>query len=124
MFRNFLPGAILLAMIVASLLGLFLGWSSVGKIVRSVSLPSWRKVMAYIGLFAVTAQAFIFIALWTPLVRYDQILSHAVSVELVLFLIAVPCIFWGRLQRRWWLIASAVFLPVVSWFSVLAEIAY
>ena len=124
MLRNFLPGAVLLTMVVASFLGLFLGWASRGEIVGAVSLTSWRKLVAHIGLFAVTAQALLFIALWTPLVRYRVLLSQSVNLELALLLIAVPCIFWGRVRRRWWLIASAAFLPVVSWFSVLAEVAY
>jgi hypothetical protein len=124
MLRNFLPGAVLLAMIVASFLGLFLGWASRGEIVGVVPLSSSRKVVAHIGLFAVTAQALLFIALWTPLVRYRLLLSQSVNLELALLLIAVPCIFWGRLRRRWWLIGSAAFLPVVSWLSVLAELAY
>ncbi len=58
------------------------------------------------------------------LVRYRLLLLQSVNLELALLIVAVPCIFLGRLQRRWWLIASAVFLPVVSWFSVLAEVAY
>jgi hypothetical protein len=111
-------------MVVASFLGLFLGWASRGEIVGAVSPTSWRKLVAHIGLFAVTAQALLFIALWTPLVRYRLLLLHSVNLELALLLIAVPCIFWGRLRRRWWLIASAAFLPLVSWFSVLAEVAY
>src|SRR5205814_7659352 len=101
-----------------------LGWDSRGEIVGAVSPSSSRKVVAHIGLFAVTAQALLFIALWTPLVRYRLLLSQSVNLELALLLTAVPCIFWGRLRRRWWLIASAAFLPVVSWFSVLAELAY
>jgi hypothetical protein len=121
MLRNFLPTAVLLAMTIASFLGLFLGWASRRQI---VSLASWRKVTAYIGLSAVTSEALLFIALWTPLARYRLLLLQSVNLELALLLIAVPCIFLGRLQRRWWLIASAAFLPVVSWFSVLAEVAY
>jgi len=121
MLRNFLPGAVLLAMIVASFLGIFLGWASRWG---TSSLPSWRKVLAYIGLFAVTTQAIIFITLWTPLVRYRLLLVQSVNLELALLVVAVPCIFLGRLQRPWWLMASAAFLPVVSWFSVLAEMAY
>jgi hypothetical protein len=66
----------------------------------------------------------VFIALWTPLVQYRLLLLQSVNLEIALLLIAVPCIFWGQLQRKWWLIASAAFLPVVSWFSVLAEVAY
>jgi hypothetical protein len=121
MLRNFLPTAILLAMAVASFLGLLLGWTSRRKI---ESVASWRKITAYIGLSAVTLQALLFIALWTPLVRYRLLLLQSVNLEIVLLLIAVPCIFLGQLQRRWWLIASAAFLPFVSWFSVLAEVAY
>ena len=124
MLRNFLPLAVLIAMTVASFLGLFLGWTSKRETVRAASLPPWRKVVANIGLFAVTAEALLFISLWTPLTKYCLFMYQSVNMEVVLLLIAVPCIFWGRLQRRWWLIASAAFLPVVSWFLVLAEIAY
>jgi hypothetical protein len=124
MLRNFLPGAVLLAMIVASFLGIFLGWASRWGVLGTSSLPSWRKVLAYIGLFAVTTQAILFVTLWTPLARYRLLLLQSVNLELALLIVAVPCIFLGRLQRRWWLIASAAFLPVVSWFSVLAEVAY
>jgi len=124
MLRNFLPGAVLLAMIVASFVGLFLGWTSRGEIVGAVSLSSSRKVVAQVGLFAVTAQALLFMPLWTPLVRYHLLLTQSAKLELALLFIAVPCILWGRLRPRWWLIASAAFLPVVSWFSVFAEVAY
>jgi hypothetical protein len=124
MLRNFLPAAVLLTMMVASFLGLFLGWASIRGILRTASLPSWRKVLAWIGLFAVTTQAVLFITLWTPLVRYRLLLCQSANLELALLLVAVPCIFLGRLQKRWWLIAAAAFLPVVSWFLVLAEVAY
>src|SRR5260370_39302806 len=111
-------------MIVHLFIGLCLCWASRGDIVSSVPLASSRKVVSHIVLFAITAQALLFIALWTPLVRYRLLLSQSVNLELALLLIAVPCIFWGRLRRRWWLIASAAFLPVVRWFSVLAEEGY
>src|SRR6267142_1895309 len=124
MLRNFLPSALLLGMAVASFVGLFLGWTSRRGIVSGVLLPPWRNAVAHIGLLAVTAQAFLFAALWTPLVHYRLLLSQAVNLEFALFLIAVPCAFCGRLRHRWWLIASATFLPFVSWFSVLAEVAY
>jgi hypothetical protein len=124
MLRNFLPGAILLAMMVASFLGIFLGWASIQGILRTSSLPWWRKVLACIGLFAVTTQAILFITLWTPLVQYRLLLWQSANLELALLIVAVPCIFLGRLERRWWLIAAAAFLPVVSWFLVLAEVAY
>jgi hypothetical protein len=124
MLRNFLPGAVLIAMIIASFLGLFLGCASIRGFLGTSSVPSWRKVLACIGLFAVTTQATLFIALWTPLVRYRLLLWQSVNLEMVLLIVAVPCIVFGRLQRRWWLIASAAFLPIVSWFTVLAEVAY
>ena len=121
MLRNFLPGTILLAMIVAAFMGLFLGWGSGQQIAPAAP---WRRVTAYVGLSAVTLEAFLFIALWTPLVRYRFFLLQSVNLELALLVIALPCVFLGRLRQRWWLTASAIILPVVSWFSVLAEVAY
>jgi hypothetical protein len=84
MLRNVLPGAILLAMIVASFLGLFLAWTSRQEIVGVLSLRSSRKVIAHIGLFAVIARALLFIALWTRLVRYHFLLSQSANLELSL----------------------------------------
>jgi hypothetical protein len=74
MARQFIPGAILLAMMIGGLLGLFLGWSQWKRTVGSLPLPTWRIVVARIGLFAVTSQAGIFVILWTPLLS-DRSLS-------------------------------------------------
>jgi hypothetical protein len=124
MLRDFLPTAILLAIMVASFLGLFLGWASIRRILGTSELPLWRKVLACIGLSAVTTQFILFNTLWTPLVRYRVLLWQAANLELALLIVAVPCVFLGRLQERWLLIAAAAFLPVLSWFLVLAEVAY
>jgi len=116
--------AVLLLMLIVSFVGLFLGWTS--KPMTGTHFPphAWRRSVARVGVTSVSAQAFLFVLLWTPLVRYQLFLRESVHVQVLLLLIAVPCVLWGRMQARWWLIASAAFLPVASWFSVLAEVAY
>jgi hypothetical protein len=66
----------------------------------------------------------LFIALWTPLVHYQILVRQSFHVEELLFFVAVPCVVWGRIDYRWWLAAAATFLPIVSSFTVLAEVAY
>ena len=87
-------------------------------------LPPWRLAIARIGLLAVTFQALLFVALWTPLVHYRVLLRQCVPFEFLLLLVAAPCVFFGKVQYRWWLLTGSVFLPVISFFVVLAEIAY
>jgi len=124
MGSDFILGAMLLAMIVGAFLGLFLGWTQWRGMVNSLPLPTWRLALARIGLFAVTVQTFLFVALWTPLVHYRILLQLSVPIEFVLLFITVPCVLFGKIQYRWWLLASSVFLPIVSFFVMLAEVAY
>jgi hypothetical protein len=85
---------------------------------------SLRRWIARFGVLAVSAQALLFIALWTPLVLYQILLRQSFHVEVLLFFVAVPWVVWGRINYRWWLVAAATFLPIVSSFTVLAEVAY
>lgn len=116
--------AILLMMLIVAFIGLFLGWTSKPMTGTHSPAQAWRRRVARVGLFAVSAQVFLFIALLTPLVRYALVCRESVHVQELLLLIAIPCILEGRMQGRWLLIASAAFLPVVSWFLLLAEMAY
>jgi hypothetical protein len=64
--------------------------------------------------------ALLFITLWTPLAHYQLLLRQSFHIGVLL----VPGVVWGRIQYRWRLVAAAIFLPIVSWVSVLAEVAY
>jgi hypothetical protein len=123
MARNFIPEAILLAMMIGGVLGLFLGWSQWTGKIDSLPAPPWRIVVARISLFAVTLQAAIFVALWTPLLS-DRSASACIPIEFVLLLIGIPCASLGKTQYRWWLSASSAFWPIGTFFLVLARIAY
>jgi|ERR1700690_317077 hypothetical protein len=124
MVWDFIVGAFLLVMVVGSFVGLFLGWTSNLGIVNGLPVTAWRLAAARIGLFAVSAQALFFIALWTPFVHHRILLWQCVPLEFLLLFIAAPCILSGRMQHRWWLLTSSAFLPIVSFFVVLSEVAY
>ena len=124
MLSDFLPSAILIAMIIVAFMALFLGWSSKPMTATGSAQYSRRLWVARFGVLAISAQALLFTALWTPLVHHQLLLRQYFEVEVLLFLVAVPCVVGGRIQHRGWLVAAATFLPIVSWFTVIAEIAY
>ena len=116
--------ALLLAMLVGAFVCVFYAWSEWPSQLRSVRLFGWRRAAVGIGLFSVTVQAILFVALWSPISRHHALLVKCMYGDFALVLIAVPCIFawWGT--ARWCLLASALFLPVACFFTFLAELAY
>jgi hypothetical protein len=110
------------------LVGVFYGWSELQTEIVKGKFPVWRRVAASVGIFAVTAQSFLFVALLITIFRYSVpfrvFLSDGVFAELVLLLFAAPCTFAWRGRVRWWLLASSLYLPVISFFSGLAVLAY
>ena len=59
---------------------------------------SLRRWLARSAVLAVSAQALLFIALWTPLVLYQILLRQSFHVEVLLFFVAVPCVVGGRIK--------------------------
>jgi hypothetical protein len=115
--------ALLLVMLVAAFLGLFYAWREWLSELRHVRLRAWRRTAAGVALFTVTTEAIFFVALWTPVSRNHLLLRRCMQADFVLTLLAAPCIFTWPGPTRWWLLASAVFLPVICFFVVLAELA-
>jgi|SRR5580658_443734 hypothetical protein len=116
--------ALLLLMLVGAFVCVFYGWSDWPRQLRSAQLLAWRRAAVTIGLFSVTAQAILFVALWTPIAHHRAALLACMRVDSALVLLAVPCIFAWRGKARWYLLASALILPVACFFTVLAELAY
>jgi hypothetical protein len=77
-----------------------------------------------IGLFSVTAQAILFLAMWSPIAHHRAALLVCMRLDFVLVLLAVPCIFAWRGKIRWFLLASSLIFPVVCFFTALAQLAY
>ena len=84
------------------------------------NLPPWRKVVASIGLLAVTSQALLFILSWTRIGRDYALFGQWARWVLPTFLIAVPCVFAGKGPSRWWLLSSSVLLFIICFFITLA----
>src|SRR5277367_3898203 len=116
--------ALLLAMLAGAFVCVFHAWSEWPSQLRSVRLLGWRRAAVSVGLFSVTFQAMLLVALWSPISRHHTLLLKCMYVDFALVPIGVPCIFAWRGTARWCLLASALFLPVACFFSVLAELAY
>jgi predicted membrane-bound mannosyltransferase len=108
---------ILLVLIVGAFVGVLYGWIVGRGQVRKLELPAWRRRSAAAGLIAVTAQAALFVAFWTPLFRNDALLTRWVRGELFLFIIAIPCVLAAKGPSRWWLLLSSIVLMIGSFFT-------
>ena len=115
---------LLFAMLIAAFLCLFYAWAQWPRELRFVGLIAWRRAAVSVAILTVTMQAILFVALWTPVGRHHVLLRKCMSADFVLMLLAIPCIFTWRGSARWCLLASAVFLPVLCFFTALAELAY
>lgn len=108
---------ILLVLTVGAFIGVLHGWIVGRGEVRKLELPAWRRRSAAVGLIAVTAQAALFVAFWTPLFRDDALLTRWVRGELLLFFIAIPCVLTAKGPSRWWLFLSSIVLMIGSFFT-------
>src|SRR5579871_4361200 len=104
------PGMVMLAVIVAAFVSGFHGWGKFYDEVRNAELQGWRRTTALLGMVAVTFQAFLFIAVWTPLGRHNALLPWLTRAGALLFLIALPCIATRMGGSRWWLLLSSTVL--------------
>lgn len=108
----------------------FYGWSEWHNKIDQVKLPSWRRILGGVGILLISAQAGLFLVLLITIfshkiaVPYRFFLSRCVIAELVLLVVAAPCIIAWRRRIRWWLLASSFYLSVISFFSALAALAY
>lgn len=70
-----ITGMAMLAVIVAALVGVAYAWSKSYDEVRNAELRPWRRTIALVGILAVTLQAALFIATWTPLGHHNTLVT-------------------------------------------------
>jgi hypothetical protein len=108
----------------------FCGWSEWQSKIYKAEVPVWRRIIASVGVFSITAQTILFLTLFITIFHFKVLVPHrfflswCVFIELLLLLVAGPCMLAWQGRFRWWLLASSVYLPVISFFSVLAVMAY
>lgn len=116
-----ITGMAILAMIVAALVGIVYIWSKSYDEVRNAQLRPWRRTSAMVGILAVTLQAVLFIAIWTPLARHNMLVTWLTRGEALLFLIALPCVLTRKDRSRWWLLFSSTVLVVFYFLTILVS---
>jgi hypothetical protein len=108
----------------------FYSWREWYNEIHQGELPVWRRLAASVGILFITAQTILFITLLATIfshkvaVPYRFFLSGCVLTEVALLVVAAPCTFAWRGRFKWWLLASSFYLPVISFFSALAALAY
>jgi hypothetical protein len=111
------------SMLVACLVGPFYVWSEWHGKIYKAQIPARRRVMASIGLFAVTTQAILFVGIWILVRRGPVLLGNIAVIELLMLLPVILSLFAWERRARWLLLASSVSLCIISSFAVLALIA-
>jgi cytochrome bd-type quinol oxidase subunit 2 len=114
-------GMAMLAVIVAALAGIAYVWSKTYDEVRNTALRPWPRTLAIVGIFAVTVQAALFIAIWTPLGRHDMLVAWFTKGEAFFFLIALSCALTRKDRSRWWLLFSSTALAVFYLLTILVS---
>lgn len=114
-------GVVFLAMIVAAFVGMVYAWSESYNEVRNRELRLWRRTTAIVGVLAVSLQAVLFIAIWTPLGRHNTLVAWLTWCEALFFFIALPCALTQRGPYRWWLLFSSTVLFVFYFLTILVE---
>jgi hypothetical protein len=111
----------------AALLNLGWGWADWRTEVSSAQIPKWRRIIATVGLSAVTMQAIEVLALWTCrnfhavgyytylLIWWHWLLMvvHVSPIPIRAdLLVAIPCVLIGKSNSRRALIISSVSLAL------------
>jgi hypothetical protein len=113
---------VLTLVIVAALSGLYWGWVDWRTEVHGPDVTLWRRTTATVGLFTVTMQGFLSLALLTIMGRHavwlrpylpqtQRLFCHlgfAPLALVLLVLVAAPCVVFGKSQSRRLLLASSV----------------
>jgi hypothetical protein len=115
--------ALLVAMLMGSIVSVFYAWYEWLSQLRRLRLLGWRRAAVSVGLFSVTVQAVLLVAMWSSISGHRAVLLKLMYIDFGLVLLAVPCIFAWRGMARWCLLASALFFPVACFFTVLADLA-
>lgn len=111
---------VLLLAILTAFWGLIYAWwhFRIG-LPKDDELTLWRRILASIGLIAVTVQVVLFCIPWTR-VGHDPLLfgKWANWVDPAFF-VAVPCVLAGKGRSRWWLLSSSIVLFISSYLLIL-----
>lgn len=116
---HLLPGFILLGLMTVAAFG-SLGYAWWRWKPEHFELPLWRRVVAGVGLLAVSVQGLLFLLSWTQIGRDPVLLAHWARWVNPTFLVAVPCVLAGKGAFRWCLLSASVLLFVICFFFTLS----
>ena len=123
-FIEILVAIIFIAMLVATLPGHIYAWSEWRNQLNAAQSKKWVRISISVSLFAVTLQAVLFLAFWTPIVSHPSLLMGCVLAALFSALLAIPCIFAWTGRARWLLLTACATLLVLTFLVVLGQVAY
>jgi hypothetical protein len=106
-------------MALTALWGLAYAWWHWRLGLAKETLPYWRRILASVGLVAVSVQALLFVLSWTRIGRNPLLFVQWEKWLNPTFIIAVPAILAGEGTARWWLLSSSVLLFVMCYLFTL-----
>jgi hypothetical protein len=107
-------------MILTAIWGLIYAWWRLRARLVKEPLSLWRRVLATIGLLAVSVQALLFILYWTRVGPSDALLGQWSRWVDLAFFVAAPCVLAEKGAPRWWLLSSSILLFTMCFFISLS----
>ena len=112
-----------LALVMAAIVGIFYVWSLPYNRVNNAGIQIGRPKTALVANLAVTFQPVMAILILTPLGRYKYSIASLTLCEVLLFLVALPCILMRRDRSRWWLLFSSIVFVAFYFGMLLVSVA-
>jgi hypothetical protein len=107
-------GLVVLALLTLTALGgLGYAWWHWKVVLMRGGLPLWRRVVAAIGILAVTAQAVLFFLFWTIHPTEYLLFGKFARWTVRTFCIAIVCVPASNGRVRRWLLSSSILLFVI-----------
>lgn len=107
-------------MILTAFWGLAYAWWRLRAGLVKKPLSLWRRVLATIGLLAVSVQAMLFILSWTRIGKDPALLAQWARWVGPTFLVAAACVLAEEGASRWWLLSSSILLFVMCFLIALS----
>ena len=103
--------------------GLAWTWVLTYREVRAASALEWHQTIALFSELAVTMQVLLFFAMFFFLVSPvgHRTIAWITGLEVLFFLIALPCALIRKGPTRWWLAVSSIYFLAFAGFGYLVS---
>lgn len=112
---------VLLPVTLAAIVGLAYTWILTYREVRAARAVEWPQKIALLSVTAVSVQVVLFFGMLFNLSNDQRMIGWIMGIEVLLFLVAVPCAVIRKGFARWWLAFSSIYFLAFAGFVYLVS---